>query len=165
MTGQNPAIEFLGLGELLLFFELRGLGNVQVVLVEFHEFGLQRLCFVHLAQNQQQLPESHTGLLSLGIEFQGLAIRIDGIVYQALRHQQFRASLIRTSKLRIERPGALDALIGIGVAAEFDQRAGRQAQEVGVVRLPAQNIRANRFGRRRLTALQKALRFLKPLCA
>ena len=56
-----------------------------------------------------------------------------------------------------------DSRISLIKSAELDQRTGRKAQEVGILRVLVQQVGANGFGGFGLAALQKSLCLLEPL--
>jgi len=103
-------------------------------------------------------------VLPLGVEFDGLLKRLGRIVQFPFCKVQLAARLIGPGKLRINGQRALDSRIGFVKSPEFYKRAGRQTQEICVVRVLIEPVGANGFGRLDLAALQELLCFLESLC-
>ncbi len=57
-----------------------------------------------------------------------------------------------------------DSRIGLIESAKLYQRTGRQAQEVGILRVLIQHVGTNGFRGFGFAAVQKLLCLLKPLC-
>jgi hypothetical protein len=77
---------------------------------------------------------------------------------------QFALCLVRSGKLRIDGPCTLNACIGLIETTQFDERACGQAEEIGIIRVLIEPIRADGFGRLVLTTLQEVLRFPELPC-
>jgi hypothetical protein len=109
----------------------------------------------------KHLSESHSRSLPIGVEFPGLLKCLGCSRQLAFCKQQVAAHLVCDCKLRKDGQRALDSCVRLRESLQLYQRTGRQAQEIGILRVLLQQDGADSFRRFDLASLQKRQCLLK----
>ena len=161
MANQNLTVDFLRILMFFFFFQFGCPGDVFVVLTDLEKLSLQRPCLLRATQIQKHFSEFHACSLPLGVEFQGLLKGIGRGARLALCEQKIAAYLVWACKLRIDGQGMFDARVRLIESLKLYQYTSRQAQEIGILRVPVQCVGADGIRRSGLACLQERLCLLK----